>query len=83
MIDDSAAEALKARVRADLQAWLHQGIDISIWSVNQDTGTLKIGVRTPTAEATEPLRERYGPGTEVYYADIRPGDGRSAAARHS
>jgi hypothetical protein len=80
MTDDSAAEAMKARVRADLEAWLHQGIDISCWSVNTDTGTLKIGVRTPTAVAMEPLRERYGPGTEVYYADIRPGDGLSAAS---
>jgi hypothetical protein len=55
--------------------WLTHGIDISCWSVNEDTGYLEIGVRTPTAEAVGPLRRAYGTGTRVYYADSQPGGG--------
>ena len=73
MTDDSAAKALKARVWADFQMWLDQGIELSTCWVNPDTGNLEIGVRTPVAEATEPLRQRYGPGTKVNHEDVQAG----------
>jgi hypothetical protein len=72
MTEDSAGEALKARLRADLPMWRERGIGVSTWGVDPETGTLQIGVRTPTSEAIEPLQQRYGPGTLVYYADVRP-----------
>jgi hypothetical protein len=63
---------LMRRVRRDIDMWLAHGIGISCWSLNEDTGVLEIGVRTPTAQAAGPLRRAYGPGTHVYYADIHP-----------
>lgn len=75
MIGESASDALKARLRADVPMWRDRGIGVSTWAVNPDTGDLEIGVSTPPSEATEPLRQRYGPGTVVYFADVRPARG--------
>ena len=72
MAGDEAAEMLRTSVRADLAMWRSQGIDVSTWGINPDTGRLEIGVRTPTAAAAEPLRQRYGPDKHVYFADVGP-----------
>ncbi len=71
--DRDAARRLLSRVALDRDGWREQGIDISLLGVDEDTGTLSIGVRSPTADAVGPLRERYGKDTRVEYADIRPG----------
>ncbi len=69
------ADMLMRRVRRDFGMWLAHGIGISCWAVDEDTGNLEIGVRTPVAEAVGPLRRAYGTDTRVYYAEIEPAGG--------
>lgn len=70
--EDRDREGRRAEFRREHQLWSERGVDVTTWSRDPTTGLLTVGVRSGLERAEPLLRARYGDGTVVVLADVRP-----------